>query len=557
MVRLTCLLLALLLTLSAFSQATTENQKLESLCKVWGFLKYHHPEVTKGKIDWDQQLIKMIPAVISSKDKNDLSNLYLDWIGSLGKVRTCRKSQNTVIPDSLKYNLNIDFIRDKNLFSDSLIEILDHIYTNRSRKTNYNTNNKFGNWPNSYEDKQPYEGMVFPGMEYRLLSLFRFWNVINYYSPNKYLIGEDWNAVLSEMIDKFKNTRDTLDYHLALAELTAKTNDGHCCLTTGFGLKYFGHHLVPFNSKIIDDKAVVMGFYNDSLSKLDDIRHGDVILVIDDKSIPDIIAKSSKYLGSSTINYKLYRIAWYMFNGNSDSAKITYDRGGNEYQKWIHRYWFKDLHVAAKNYYYNYLNDTNALVKILKGKIGYINMGKLQRSDVSRVMKQVMPMDAIIFDLRNYPNETSRKIAGYLSEKRKSAAITTSPLKGNPGVFEKSWQIKNGSNISHYYKGKVILLVNELTISQSEYTCMTFQALTKTTVIGSQTAGADGDIAYFTFPGGYKTYFTSIGIFYPDGRQTQRIGIVPDIKVEQTIEGIAAGKDETLDRAIEYINTGK
>ena len=114
MQKLTCVLFLSLSSFCSFAQTIpTENQKLESLCKVWGFLKYHHPEVTKGKTDWDQQLIKMIPAVISSKDKNDLSNLYLVWIGSLGKVKTCGKSQNTVIPDSLKYNLNIVGSRTK------------------------------------------------------------------------------------------------------------------------------------------------------------------------------------------------------------------------------------------------------------------------------------------------------------------------------------------------------------------------------------------------------------------------------------------------------------
>jgi C-terminal processing protease CtpA/Prc len=86
---------------------------------------------------------------------------------------------------------------------------------------------------------------------------------------------------------------------------------------------------------------------------------------------------------------------------------------------------------------------------------------------------------------------------------------------------------------------------------------MILQTAKNVTVIGSQTAGADGTISLFTFPGGYQTAFTGIGIFYPDGRKTQRIGIVPDIRVAQTIDGIRKGKDEILDRAIEFIKDGK
>ena len=86
---------------------------------------------------------------------------------------------------------------------------------------------------------------------------------------------------------------------------------------------------------------------------------------------------------------------------------------------------------------------------------------------------------------------------------------------------------------------------------------MLIQAVINTTIVGSQTAGADGDIAIFTFPGGYETAFSGHGIFYPDGRETQRIGIVPDIKITQTIDGIRNGKDEILDRAIQFLSTGR
>ena len=47
--------------------------------------------------------------------------------------------------------------------------------------------------------------------------------------------------------------------------------------------------------------------------------------------------------------------------------------------------------------------------------------------------------------------------------------------------------------------------------------------------------------------------FTSIGIYTPDGGQTQRIGLTPDIKVHPTIEGIKEGRDELMEAAVSYI----
>jgi C-terminal processing protease CtpA/Prc len=47
---------------------------------------------------------------------------------------------------------------------------------------------------------------------------------------------------------------------------------------------------------------------------------------------------------------------------------------------------------------------------------------------------------------------------------------------------------------------------------------------------------------------------SGIGVYYPDGTETQRVGIVPDIEIRPTIGGIRNGKDELLEKAIELIN---
>ena len=103
------------------------------------------------------------------------------------------------------------------------------------------------------------------------------------------------------------------------------------------------------------------------------------------------------------------------------------------------------------------------------------------------------------------------------------------------------------------YKGKLVVLVNELTQSQAEYTSMAFRAGDNTIIIGSTTAGADGNVSTIFLPGGMRTMISGIGVYYPNGKETQRVGIVPDIEVKPTIEGIRKGKDELMEKAIEII----
>ncbi len=80
---------------------------------------------------------------------------------------------------------------------------------------------------------------------------------------------------------------------------------------------------------------------------------------------------------------------------------------------------------------------------------------------------------------------------------------------------------------------------------------MILRAMPNSIVVGSPTAGADGNITKIFFSNDLSAGFTSLGVFYPDGKQTQRIGIIPDSVVYQTIQGIRQGRDEVFEKAME------
>ncbi|MNQ55659.1 Peptidase family S41 [compost metagenome] len=107
------------------------------------------------------------------------------------------------------------------------------------------------------------------------------------------------------------------------------------------------------------------------------------------------------------------------------------------------------------------------------------------------------------------------------------------------------------------YKGKVIVLVDENAVSHAEHAAMALQTIPKSTVIGSQTGGADGANARFLIIKGFSSSFTCYGVFYPNKKEVQRIGIVPDIEMKPTILGIQQGRDEVLERAVLFVKKGK
>ncbi|WAC03825.1 S41 family peptidase [Lacinutrix neustonica] len=156
-------------------------------------------------------------------------------------------------------------------------------------------------------------------------------------------------------------------------------------------------------------------------------------------------------------------------------------------------------------------------------------MGALQVENVPEMIKELKSSKAIIFDMRNYPNGTFRAISQFLNVKQKAFAIYTKPDLKYPGKFKwtKSERPVDSLTNNNNYKGKVVVLLNEKSKSQSEWTAMCFQTAENTTIIGSQTAGTDGNVSDFDFIKAFYSRFTGIGVYYPDKRETQRIGIVP------------------------------
>jgi C-terminal processing protease CtpA/Prc len=102
-----------------------------------------------------------------------------------------------------------------------------------------------------------------------------------------------------------------------------------------------------------------------------------------------------------------------------------------------------------------------------------------------------------------------------------------------------------------------VLLIDERAVSQAEHTVLFLEAANGTKFIGSPTQGANGDVTNFSLPGGIHVYFSGQGVWHADGRQLQRVGLQPDSEVRPTLAGIRAGKDEVLDRAIEYLQHGQ
>jgi C-terminal processing protease CtpA/Prc len=98
------------------------------------------------------------------------------------------------------------------------------------------------------------------------------------------------------------------------------------------------------------------------------------------------------------------------------------------------------------------------------------------------------------------------------------------------------------------------MLIDERAISQAEHTGLFLEAANDTTFVGSPTMGANGDVTTLTLPGDIVISFSGHDVRHADGRQLQRMGLVPHIEVRPTIKGIRDGRDEVLERARKFLS---
>lgn len=518
---------------------TIEDLKL--LGMVWGFVKYYHPNVAAGEFNMDAELFRLLPGYLKAKDNKERDLYLFNWLESLGSYK-----KNTAKEDFSK--LKVKFLPD--------LEWINHLSDPLSAKLN-DVKGAYRNGKNQYVSLSPnvwnpvfnenkYENMQDTDAGFRLLSLYRYWNMIQYFFPYKNLIGEDWKEVLPELIPLFLESKNKRDYTLAALKLIGRIHDTHANIYGNPEIEsYFGTRRAPLEVVFAEGRAVIIGIYDKKLESAG-LKIGDVISHVNNKPVRTIIREWQPITPASNYPTQLRNIAGNLLRTNEPQIKIFIKNKGETIAPTISSQSFYSLSQAGK--------DTVAF-QLLPGNIGYIHNGFLKRKDLAGIWEALKNTRGLVIDNRNYPSDFPiYHLCEYLAGSPRPFVQFSYVKLTDPGVFAFGASMNVGTHNSGSYKGKIAILVNETSQSSSEFHAMAYRALDNAIVIGSTTAGADGNVSPIYLPGGIFTYISGIGVYYPDGGETQRIGIVPDIESKPTVKGIKEGRDEVLERAIEILS---
>ena len=528
---------------------------LSCLGIVWGILKYNCKDIAIGNLNWDAELFRIMPRVLEAKSQTSGYETIYRWMTNF-------KPDNKLIlkkKDTYEVKFSVDYDELFNALSvpKKIAQKLREFVKANDNTSNYyvSIDSNIGN--PIFNNELSYSGNVYPDAGLRVLCLYRFWNIVRYFYPNVHLTDSDWNLTLKKYLPVFVNAKNKEEYTLACLRLIGNVQDTHAniwgnCKTLD-SLK--GKSIAPIKADFIEDKLVVTGYYADSRTIRSSINVGDIIDSIDGRAVWSLVDSLLPFTPASNYPTQLRELpSCYGFLLRSNTPDITLAITNSKGIKKNVTLPRVEVRAAATTLLDgSYRPPTEPAFTFSDDSIGYIYPAQLKDNDLEKIRKQAYGTKGLVIDLRCYPSTFMPFAYGaWLKSKSSPFVKFTNTSVNKPGTFVYTQNLSNGE-AGTGYQGKVIILVNANTQSQAEFTAMALRTFDRARIIGSTTAGADGNVSSIVLPGGISTMISGIGTLYPDGKETQRVGVKIDKVVKPTINGIRSGRDEVYDEAVKMI----
>jgi hypothetical protein len=525
-------------------------QNLVLLGKVWGFAKYHHPRLASGELSCDDELLRILPEVLQARDRDETQRILASWLEQTGDPAPC--SPCATLPDSIQSKPRLGWIRDRSLLGRDLSDRLKKIYNSRPAnpedQRHVDLNGKVGN-PIFYESSFD-SSLVLSDARYRLLALFRFWSIIEYWYPHRDVANEDWDRVMAEFVPRMMRASTSEAYRLALMALTARTHDTHAGLMSCINERPPGAEArLPILVRWVESRVVVTGFPEGDSTRAGGLRLGDVILRLDGVPVDSLMAHWREYYAASNSDVLRRDLAASIPWGPVGTCRVSASRESGPFEVTLDRVAVAEANRTAPTFH----DLSGDPFQMLTPEIAYLSLTSLSSGRIAGYLQKVERAAGIILDLRGYPKSfLPFTLGGHLVDHATDFVCSAHGDLANPGTFVWAPPL-TVEPLAPRFHGRVAVLVDESTQSLAEFTAMALQTSPGAIVVGSTTAGADGNVSYVSFPGGYRGAITGIGLFYPDRRPAQRTGVAVDVEVRPTLAGIRARRDEVLEAAVKKL----
>ena len=370
----------------------------------------------------------------------------------------------------------------------------------------------------------------------RLADVVLSWNVFQNFYPDFEEEPVDWPGILDLTLKKAATDRDETEFLNALSEEVAALRDGHADATDLQDTLN-----LPLLWDWIDGKLVVLRVG----TGVKELRAGDVIDRIDHRPVADVVADWMPRISAATPQHRQLKLILKLLVRTS-AAPVTLDAHGPDGNTISEQIAPGESSMDWTPF------DSLEPVTQMKPGIWYVDLRRLDKSGLEASLNSLAAAKVIIADVRGYPTHDVFQFMAHVSAKpiatgQIDGPVVTLPDRMNVTYEHLGWSVTPASPT---FGAKFIFLTNAWALSMAELVMGMVQDNHLGLIMGSTTDGVDGERNSFGLPGDYRLFWTGMRVRNLDGSRFFGVGIVPNIRVEPTIAGIAAGRDEVLEKAL-------
>ncbi|MDB5100848.1 MAG: family peptidase [Cyanobacteria bacterium RYN_339] len=367
------------------------------------------------------------------------------------------------------------------------------------------------------------------------------WNVLQHFYPYWDVVNEDWNKDLSMAFREALRARTATAESESVQRLLAHSRDGHGYFSSTKEPRAFR---LPILWRWVEHQLVVTAVAPEAAAT---VKVGDVVTKLSGRAVAEAMALEMDLVDGATPHWRRVRALQELSRGDQN-ASLALELNGKK---------AVTLKCSLPRAADTLREDRPARLAELKPGLWYVDLDRVTDKEFEAAVPKLALAKGIVFDLRGYPSHIKwDTVFAHLSDQVLKAPIFRSPVYTKPdqkaATFEEGgWTIQPRAP---RFKAKLAFLGGEATISQAELWLSIVKGHKLGEVVGSPTAGSDGNIVFQNLPGGYRVGWTGMVVLNHDRSRQHGIGILPTVPAAATVAGIKAGKDEVLEKGLEVVS---
>ncbi len=365
------------------------------------------------------------------------------------------------------------------------------------------------------------------------------WNVFQHFYPYFDVVDADWAAELPRALAAAATDAGECRFRVTLQRMVAALDDGHGRVAHGCEGP---RRAPPVVVEAVEGRPTLVAI----APGVEGVRAGDVVLRVDGMSADSLLRARGELVSSATTGWRQYLTHGLLLAGADSVVRVTVEHPGG------------DTATVPLRRGTPFMEPKPGPVAEVRPGIWYVDLDRVTTAQLQAAMPDLERASGLIFDLRGYPDGLNPSdFLSHLIQEPATSAQWQIPVVTRPDragvVFDGRgrWELRPAAP---YLAAPRVFITDGRAISYAESVMGIVEAYRLGEIVGAPTAGTNGNVNPFTLPGDYGVSWTGMRVLKHDGSRHHGVGILPTVPAQRTRAGVAAGRDELLEKAIEVVS---